>query len=223
MEEKIDAEVLALENIVALDEACKLVVDEISEAIFAALDEYIEHALVPVEAYEGVFDFHEDYKDYSTWFAPVDWATKDKEGALDDAFVWCALREVNDTNSEDYNYFYITSLIGKGVQNICFGVSISRSLFPRLGKRECRNFLQGIFERNKLREQGMSYDSNDDGAINIPFSVDHKKIILAYQNEEFSEAFEPVGNAIKKAKEVMELFSAPLKELQEKYPLPKDE
>ena len=222
MEKKIDAEILALENIAALDEACKLVEEEISATILAALDEYIERP-VSVEGCDGIFDFHEDQEDYSTWFASNDWLIKDEEEALEDAFLWCGLREINKANSEEYNKFYITSLIGIGAQNMCFSISISRSLFPKLGKRECRNFLQNIFEKNKLREQCLNYDGDGDGAINIPFIVDHRKLILAYQNEEFSEVFEPVGKAIEKAKEVMEMFSVPLKELQEKYPLPKDD
>ena len=222
MEKKIDAESLALESIAALDEACKLVEEEISATILAALDEYIERP-VSVEGCDGIFDFHEDQEDYSTWFASNDWLIKDEEEALEDAFLWCGLREINKANSEEYNKFYITSLIGIGAQNMCFSISISRSLFPKLGKRECRNFLQNIFEKNKLREQCLNYDGDGDGAINIPFIVDHRKLILAYQNEEFSEVFEPVGKAIEKAKEVMEMFSVPLKELQEKYPLPKDD
>ena len=221
MEEKIDAEILALENIVALDEACKLVTDEISVVILNALDEYIEQAIVFGEGLEGIFDFHEDYKDDSTWFAPSDWLIKDEEEALENAFLWCGLREINKSNSDEYNEFYITSLIGSGSQNMCFSISISRSLFPKLGKRECKSFFQDIFDKNRLREQGLNYDG--DGAINIPFIVDHRKLILAYQNEEFSEVFEPVGKAIEKAKEVMDMFSVPLKELQEKYPLPKDD
>jgi hypothetical protein len=223
MEEKTDAGVLVLENVAALDEACKLIVDEISEVVFSALDEYIEANIVAAEGYGGFFGFHEDYEDDATWFAPIDWATKDEEGALEDAFAWCGLREVNRANSEDYNYFYITSLIGRGVQNICFAISLTRSLFPKLGKKECKKFLQSILERNNLREQGLSYDDGGDGAIIVPVIVDHKKLILAYQNEEFSEVFEPVGEAIEKAKAVMEMLSVPLKELQEKYPLPKDD
>lgn len=223
MEEKIDAEILALENIAALDEACKLVEEEISATILAALDEYIEESIRSVDGYEGVFDFHEDDENALTWFAPNDWLIKNEEKVLEDAFLWCSLGELNKANSEEYNRFYITSLIGSGVQNMCFSISISRSLFPKLGKRECRNFLQNIFEKNRLREQGVNYDNDGDGAINIPFIVDHRKLILAYQNEEFSEVFEPVGKTIEKAKDVMEMFSVPLKELQGKYPLPKDE
>ena len=135
----------------------------------------------------------------------------------------CDLAEMNKCDSGEYNRFFITSLIGSGAQNMCFSIYISKYFFPRLGKRECKSFIQAVFERNGLRERGMNYDDEGDGAINIPFIVDHKKLILAYQNEEFSEVFEPVGKAIGKAKEVIEMFSVPLKELQEKYPLPKDD
>ncbi|MBU2833434.1 hypothetical protein [Acidithiobacillus ferriphilus] len=223
MEEKIDAEILALENIAALDEACKLVQDEIQENILTALDEYIEASVSSIDGYEGVFEFHGDGDKDLTWFAPNNWLIKGENEDLKDAFLRCDLAEMNKCDSGEYNRFFITSLIGSGAQNMCFSIYISKYFFPRLGKRECKSFIQAVFERNGLRERGMNYDDEGDGAINIPFIVDHKKLILAYQNEEFSEVFEPVGKAIGKAKEVIEMFSVPLKELQEKYPLPKDD
>jgi hypothetical protein len=223
MEKQIEAAILALENIAALDEACKLVQDEISVNILSALDEYIEQAIESCKEYEGVFDFHEDQEDGSTWFAPKDWLAKDEDEVLEEAFLWCGLRECDTSNSEAYNSFYITSLIGSGAQKMCFAVSVSRSLFPKLGKKECRIFIQNVFDKNRLRDQGLRYDPAEDRGIIIPFVVDHESLMVAYRDEEFTEAFEPIGKAIEKAKEVMGMFSVPVKELQHKYPRPTED
>jgi len=222
MEKQIDAEILALENIVALDEACKLVSDEINVNILTALDEYIEQSIESCKEYGGVFDFHEDQEDDSTWFAPEDWLVRDDEGNIEDQFFYCSLRERDTANSEDYNFFYVTSLIGSGAQEMCFAVTIDNRYFPGLGRKGCRAFIQTIFQDNNLAGQEVEYDSANSGAIRIPFVVDLKSLINAYRDDDFTEAFAPVGKAIDKSMEVMKMFSAPLEELKTNYPPSED-
>ena len=223
MEKQIDAEILALENIVALDEVCKLVSDEIAVNILTALDEYIEQKIEACEGYDGTYLFHEECEKDATWFTPENWLVKDDEGNIGFQFFYCSLRERSTANPEDYNSFYVTSLIGSGAQKMCFEVTIDHSYFPGLGRRRCRAFIQNIFQQdNHLTGQGVEYDSADSGVIRIPFFVDLKSLINAYREEDFTEAFAPVGKAIEKSMEVMKMFSAPLEELKTNYPQPED-
>lgn len=221
MENKIDAEILALENIVALDEACKLVNDEITENILTALDEYIEQKIKVCDGYDGVYKFHEDEE--NTWFAPEYCLVKDDDSeVVEGPFFYCSLRERDTTDPEDYNNFYVTSLIGSGAQEMCFGVTIEPRYFPGLGIQRCRAFIQKIFQDNRLAGQGFEYDSADSGAIIIPFVVDLKSLINAYRDEDFTEAFAPVGKAIEKSMDVMKMFHNPLEHLRHDYPQPED-
>ena len=222
MENKIDAEILALENIVALDEACKLVSGVVDETILAALDEYIQQKIETCGGYDGVYEFHENCKEDTTSFTPENWLAKDDEGNIGKQFFYCTLRERATANREDYNMFYVTNLIGTGAQKMCFVVTIEPRYFPGLGIQRCRAFIQKIFQDNRLAGQGFEYDSADSGAIIIPFVVDLKSLINAYRDEDFTEAFAPVGKAIEKSMDVMKMFHNPLEHLRHDYPQPED-
>jgi hypothetical protein len=219
MEDQTDAEILVLENIAALDEACKLVDKELDVKILTALDEYIEQVIEPFKEYGGIFEFHEDNE---TWFTPNKWLVKDDNGDIGYQFFYCELKERYTTNSKDDNNFYVTSLIGSGVQQMCFAVTITPSHFSKLGARGCRSFIQSIFQDNSLSGQGVEYDSDHAGAIIIPFVVDLESLKTAYVDEDFTEVFAPVGKAIEKSMEVMKMFSDPLEELKRKYPQAED-
>ena len=157
MEKKIDAEILALENIVALDEACKLVSDEIDVNILTALDEYIEQKIEACRGYDGSYQFHDDSAADETWFTPEDWLVRDDEGNIEGQFCYCSLRERDTANPEDSNKFYVTSLIGSGAQQMCIAVTIDHRYFPGLKKKGCRSFIQAIFQGNDLSRQGLEY------------------------------------------------------------------
>ena len=223
MENKIDAEILALENIVALDEACKLVSDKIDVKIRKDLDEYIQQKIETYRGYDVVSNFHEKYEDDSIWFAPENWLVKDDDGAVvEDPFFFCGVRKRATANRKDHNRFYVTSLIGAGAQKMCFVVIIEPRYFPGLGIQGCRLIIQKIFQDNRLAGQGFEYDSADSGAIIIPFVVDLKSLINAYRDEDFTEAFAPVGKAIEKSMDVMKIFHNPLEHLRHDYPQPED-
>ena len=52
--------------------------------------------------------------------------------------------------------------------------------------------------------------------------MDLKSLINAYGDEDFTEAFAPVGKAIEKSMNVMKMFYKPLEQLRHDYPQPED-
>ncbi|HKK14162.1 MAG TPA: hypothetical protein VKA14_05820 [Gammaproteobacteria bacterium] len=178
---------LILKDMEMFNEAAMLM-EKIEVDIFRYLDETIA-AWVNEHGWEGEYNSLEG----STSVAPPSWRIPD----LEDCFAWFEFENANQDGTDSYD---VANLCGCGDTELGFRFRVEHRIFG--GKTPWNNCMKDLPEsadglaRLEFRDEGK-------GVWFLPVHIDKDQLALAYENEDYAEAFTPLLNALGKLKEAV--------------------
>lgn len=177
-----EAGALAIRNIGVIEQAYKLIDEQITVEIFFIVEKIIGESLpkewVKILPY---LDSHGQFGDGS-WFAPQEWRDGDKED-------WSGCFEVWAEAPEGGSEWNLTQLCGQGESEMGFRWSSDNRL--EMSKGVWKKFaFQQHGKRPDLAKLGFRYEEKN-GSWFIPLLVDENRLADAYAEEDMESVLEP--------------------------------
>lgn len=192
------AAVLIFENIAMLEDAVKLIDEELSEQVFRAIDKTISHWVRTI-GWDGQFKFWSS--DSGTYFGPRQW--KLGAGERQDE-QWIACFEIDGDDPDDE--YWLTLLLAARQGRIGFTFSVNYADHLSIRKAEWKNFARARNRRHpELEAAGFSYDPKS-GTWFLPWQIDPKVLAEAYANDAIEDAFGPLTEALKRIETASAVF-----------------
>ena len=189
---------LILENLAMFNEAAMLYEDVIEREIFEKLDNVIQN-WAQENGWENKTISDADFN-FEAWVAPPKWnASGDNKEEPSKANFSLWYLEEDATNS-----FFVADLCGVGQTEMGFWFEIS---YPTFGGRTKWNAFAKTIPTDMTKKIA-EFGFRDQGrcAYFLPIKLDHEKMARAWDNEDYTECFEPIVSALKTLKDSQSVF-----------------
>lgn len=202
-----EAGALAIRNIGIIEQAYRLIDNQISDELSSLIEKIIEKN-IPKEWKQKLSCADANaWSDDSSWFAPKEWSNGDDEceAQFD---VWAE----SPVDSDDT--WCLTQLCGQGEARMGFRWSGDHKLLmPKLRLPAWKSFAsQQHSNRPRLSELGFQYEEAK-GSWFIPLLVDSAELAEAYADREIGRVLEPaIKECLKRIQEAVPEFYAIIEE-----------
>jgi len=178
------AAALIVRNIADIEAALALA-HELDDQIWEGVGSFLKERL-PASWHVSEFDTVAGH----VWFAPPEWQTH--ENAETNANPYFTVEAIPGSNDE-YDETYIASFLGLGPNGSAIAVCFASS---ELDKTRTRKALCNPTDAriSTLLQAGVQLDAGS--WLYLPVTLDSEQLSQAVQDEEYSEALEPLGNVL---------------------------
>jgi hypothetical protein len=187
---------LILDNLAMFNESVELFEQQIQPEVFVEIGKCVG-SWANENGWRFVFDWNENSN--NCWVAPSSWNLGDEENFKS----WFAFWYEN-TKTES---FELANLCGCGQDRMGFwwnDDSVYLGMRKRQWKAFCRDFKQEI--PSKLKEMG--FEQKEDSFLGwfFPVTLDSAKLAMAYEEEDYAEALQPLVQVLDKLKSSQAIF-----------------
>ncbi len=191
-EKQIAAESLILKNIKLFEEASVLMEEEISSKIFNEFDTIVQNWMDENDFY-GKADFHDNDE---IFFAPNNWKTdSDKEDSSPAKFQF-------DEENGDSSHWWLSSLCHCSNDRAGFFFMIGK-----LQKAQWKPAFDSLSENSKTELRKLGFELKEkEKSFFLPFKLDNEKLALAFEQDDFDEAMEPIRQTLKSIEQAIPYF-----------------
>lgn len=201
MMSNVNAVKLIIENIQSLEQARKLLEEEISGKLFEAVDEVVKNYMDA--EWDGYYNFSEDY----LAFAPSHWKVKNSNKFHQNYFARYGLSCENEETDGDYNHWWLSSFLKNDVDRVIFDFYPWQPNFAKCTTKDWKTFAN---EQNQLKPQieqaGFKYNTAKGIWYLVVDGIEPEILIENYENDTLADALTPITEALDKLKQAHPYF-----------------
>jgi len=196
---------LIIENILNLEQANKLILEEIHPKVFGVMDKLIEESVTEFDdEMIGEYNFHED----TTWFLSKDWQQEpfQLEDAKSYKYHYASYQVWSYSKNDEANGWWLSNLFENEADRANIHFELWSQGFKKTGQKIWKAFYQEMNQKfPELEQTGFKF--NTDGAWYLPIkSLDQKEVAENYVSDTLEDALTPITEALEIVQKAHPIF-----------------
>lgn len=207
---------LIIENILNLEQARKLLENEISNKIFTVVDQLIKDS---VEGFNDEMIGDYNFTEEDAWFLSKDWQQEPFQ--LDEVkthkYLYAYYALVNEGDNDETNEWWLSNFFSNSTDQMVFNFLLHDVGFNKVTRKMWKVFYQEMNQEYPQLEQA-GFKFNTDGSWYLPIkSFDQKVVAENYVSDTLEDALTPITEALEIIKKAHPIFKKIVQEAIDRF------
>ena len=198
----VNAVKLIVENIQLLEQANKLLEEEINVKLFETVDKVVKEHVDGFGEWDGYFEFTEDY----LAFSPSYWKVKNSNKFHQNYFARYSL-DCESSEIDGEGEGWLSAFLNNDIERVVFNIYPWQPNFSKCTNKDWKTF---AYEQNQLNHQieqaGFKYNAAKGSWYLIIGGIKPEAFIEGYEKNDLVDALTPITEALDKVKGAHQYF-----------------